>query len=119
MITPEQLTEIRHKVEGDTLLQKLLSEYESIMASEVLETYITLRGQLRDWNSQLKIEGKNGRINLFADKDTKEFDRVFKYFTEIETLTSALEKLRSRLTPQEQKDVEKIRKVEKVSGVAM
>jgi len=92
----------------DDDVKALAQEYQTIVASPTYDTYITVLGQTRDWNSQLKIglDGK-GKIDLFADKDEKAFERAFKYFHEILSLNDTLDKLRAKLSPEDKKRADK------------
>ena len=102
---------LKHK---DDSVKTLAKEYMHIMTSPYYDTYITMFNQLRNWNEQLKIgdeetimvgsveaKTQKGKIDLFADKDTKDFDRAFKYFSDVVSLCDALEKMKSKLTPEE------------------
>ena len=122
-MTDDALRQLREMGLREPLVAELVKEYDAIMSSEVLETYMTLKAHVRDWNDQLRIEksaGKTkGRIDLFAHKETKEFDRVFRYFSEIDSIIGTLERLRSKLTPSEVEDVKAKAKLNKIAGVAV
>jgi hypothetical protein len=97
---------LKHK---DQDVCKLAEEYNTIMASHYYNSYKTLAGQLADWNDQLSltkvtVEGRDvtlGKIDLFADKDEKSFERAFKYFSEIASLNETLEKLKVKMSPED------------------
>jgi len=63
------------------LLEK---RFQDMQRGNLLDTYLTIDGQHKSFNEQLKIgvlrtkEGEKivGYIDLFADKDAKEFDRA-------------------------------------------
>lgn len=69
----------------------------SIIKSPYLDSYLTLHSNICDLNRQLS----ENSVDLFSDKDTKDFDRAIKYFTSIDSLLSTLDSLRNKMTPQE------------------
>lgn len=88
------------------------------------KTFIVLRKQVDSWNEQLIIRDeqrpdpedpsktvtvKAGYIDLFADKDSKEFDRVWKYLDGADDLEDKLAKMHEKLTPKEKEEVAKMR----------
>jgi hypothetical protein len=88
------------------------------------KTFIVLRRQVDSWNEQLIIRDeerpdpddpsktvtvKAGYIDLFADKDSKEFDRVWKYLDGADDLEDKLAKMHEKLKPDEKEQVAKIR----------
>lgn len=77
-------------------LEHRLSKFES---SPYCDTYLAILKQITDWNDQLT----KSRIDLFADKDEKGFDRTFKYFVDVATILKSLDDLRKLMTPEEQK----------------
>ena len=81
-------------------LKAKLAIYES--NPFLVESYEAICYQLSSWNDQLKKQP----IDLFAESTQKEFDRAFKFFAEIDTIYDTLDRLRSRMSPQEQTDVE-------------
>ncbi len=92
-------------------LEDRLSKYEK---SPYVKSYLTVLGQINDWNDQLTIkkvivEGMGeqtvGKINLFADSSSKEFDRVHKYFTEMKPYFEQLAYLRKLMTTEEKEEV--------------
>ena len=132
MVSQEALEKLsKHK---DPLLQECYSALEKIIISPYLDTYLTIYNQVQDFNEQLKINGEEktivsedgvethsavvGRVDLFGDKDEKEFDRVWKYMTGAPELLMSLEKLRNLMLPADQKKVSDLKKSQKVSGVA-
>ena len=118
-MTEDQIKKLEKSKDENVL--ELLDEYKRIMASNNLQAYLSLRDQLKDWDEQLiikpdevrkiiRMEGKEdeyvdevtpGRIDLFADKDTKEYDRVLKYFERITALRKTLIDLKASLTEDE------------------
>lgn len=115
----DTLNELEQIARTTPCVSELLHEYKAIMQSPSLKLYVTLQAQIEDWTDQLTIADGKGKIDLFADKDTKEFDRAFKFFTEALTLSETLEKLRSKLSPKELEDIQKSKKMGKLTGVAI
>ena len=117
-------------------IDHLEAEIEAIKGSSALSAYLTLRAQMEDWNAQLTLsdeteerevgedeEGnpvmgtfKKGKINLFSHKDSKEFDRAFKYFDKIVDLQKQLESLWAMMSPDQQQEISVIKK--KKGGIA-
>ncbi len=103
-----------------TELEEKLSKIER---SPYLKSYITLYSQIESFNEQLTIKeptkttimvnGKEievdvtpGKIDLFADKDSKEFDRAKWVLLEILGLCKQLDEIRKLLLPEEVKVAE-------------
>jgi hypothetical protein len=113
MLTETQVKEIEALAKKNDAVAEMLSEWKRFTESPYADSYITLYNQLTDWNAQLEIreintpEGKRvvGMIDIFSDKDSKEFDRAFKYFTDITKLLDILDAIRGKMTPSEQKEV--------------
>lgn len=109
-------------------LDEAEGQLDKILKSPYYDTYITLSEQVSDWNAQLKIgeecsktdeEGVTkkyvkGKIDLFADKDSKEFERAFKYFSDVLPLLNALDEMRKKLTPEEIKKIEATSEIDEV-----
>jgi hypothetical protein len=137
MITDTELQSLEEIASKEPLVGKLLDAYKEFANSPYYDTYITLFAQISDWNDQLKIAEHpetvsvtengitveksvlKGKIDLFADKDSKEFDRAFKYFAEVVLLLDAMDKIRDRLNPKEKVDAEKAKKINKSNAVAI
>lgn len=91
-------------LKGETLkyvkyLQDRLRAYED---SPYLQTYQTIDRQLRSFNEQLTIkEDGSGKIDLFAEKDDKSFDKMKWYFDKILELNKNLAELRRMMTTKE------------------
>ncbi len=120
----------RPKIKDPLILvyvEDLEKQLEVFARSPYLATYLTIKSQIDSFNEQLTIkapetktifvEGKEesfevipGKIDLFADKDSKEFDRAWKYLNEAPSLIKNLDELRKSLTPEETKKAEKILK---------
>lgn len=105
---------------------KLEEELKKLKSSPYYQSYKTILGQIENWNQQLSITGeettltigytkegepikekrRKGEIDLFADKDTKDFDRAIKYFGEVFDLLEKLDKLRGKMSPDEKRALE-------------
>ncbi len=87
------------------------------------KTYVALRNQVNSWVEQLTIreakmphpEDPNkvidvtlGYVDLFGNKDEKEFDRVWKFMEGADEMEDRLQKMYDKLLPQEKEDVDKI-----------
>jgi len=98
-----------------------IKQYRKLKETGLVEGYIAFKGQLNDWDDQLTIdytqtiergEGEltetvvKGRVDLFADKDTKDFDRAIKYFKERLSLHKDLKAMWSEMTGEQQEFVE-------------
>lgn len=109
------------KIDKNTLpyvehLEQRLIKFES---SPDVRTYITIYDQIESFLDQLTIckktvnvEGVDrevftGFVDLFADKDSKEFDRIKWFFEHILELRKTLEELRKMMTPENQKELAK------------
>ncbi len=104
-------------------VEYLEQQLEVFLQSPFKATYITLKSQIDSFNEQLtigipetksiEIEGKPhelvwtpGKIDLFADKNAKEFDRAYKYLGDCGSFANTLAELQKKLTPEERKDIE-------------
>lgn len=98
-------------------LEKKLEKYEK---SPYVKTYLTLIHQVNDLNDQLEIQEKeievegqkqkiwHGRIDLFGDKDEKEFERGFKYMLEVNKMLDNIENIRKKMTTEEKDEAKKL-----------
>lgn len=108
-------------------VEDLEAQLSAISSSPYYSTYITIKNQIDSFNDQLtikdpikrkifvedtleEVEITPGKIDLFADKDSKEFDRAWKYLLEASDLNKKLDELRKLLTPEESKKAEKAAK---------
>ncbi|MCZ2394915.1 MAG: hypothetical protein LC100_00055 [Chitinophagales bacterium] len=113
MISQQHITELGHFTEGNKVLEELYREIVVIYQSPYYDTYLAILEQVEDFNRQLK---KN-KMDLFADKEDKAFERGFKYMKEACDILSNLERLKEKMTHEEQKAISS--KKSKVSGVAL
>lgn len=105
-------------------VEYLESKLKKFEESPVCSQYLMLLNQLEDIAGQLvlreeevevemekggmqKVKIMKGRIDIFSSKDEKEFERAIKYFSELPKILDTLESLRKRMTPEEQKEIEK------------
>jgi len=108
-------------------VEDLEAQLSAISSSPYYSTYITIKNQIDSFNDQLtikepikrkifvedtleEVEITPGKIDLFADKDSKEFDRAWKYLLESVDLNKKLDELRRLLTPEEAKKADKLLK---------
>lgn len=110
-------------------------ELKKFTDSPYVNTYITIKNQLDSFNEQLTIQNVReveiptegggtrfidvtpGKIDLFADKDAKEFDRSWKYMLEAVDMNKKLDELRKLMLPSQQKELEEKQKMENL-GIA-
>ena len=139
MISNEALKELEKAGKKNALLKECFDELSFFLESPYLESYVTLINQIKDFNEQLTIKSEDtkqrvvgedlsgntitvdwtpGKIDLFADKDNKSFDRAWKYMLEVSSLHESLDKLRSLMTPQDQEKARSALRVGKNKGVA-
>lgn len=71
--------------------------------SPKVKTYLTIYNQLDSFNEQLTV----GKIDLFAEKEDKSFDRTKWYFENVLDLSKTLDELRKSMSPDESKEVER------------
>ena len=121
MFTPDEIKVIEKLAEKNEVVKKLYEQWSEFYLSPYFKTYITLYRQIEDWNDQLTIkkgteveriynEGKeserrethiHGKIDLFGSKDDKEFERAFKYFSDVITILNTLDNIREKISPEE------------------
>lgn len=89
-------------------IEKLEIKLATYETSPYFDTYKTVEMQLKSFNKQLTIhdDGK-GKIDLFAEKDDKSFDRMKWYFDKVLALNQNLAELRKMMTPEQQKEIAK------------
>jgi hypothetical protein len=105
-------------------IEHLEAATDILLNNSRAKTFVTLRKQVDSWNEQLQIRDeqrpnpedpeqmitvKAGYVDLFADKDSKEFDRVWKYIDGADDLEDKLFKMHEKLTPKEKEEVAKMR----------
>ncbi len=106
-------------------LEKYSEEYHKIKNKGAFKAYMVIHDQINSFSDQLTIrkercpnpENPNemidvefGKIDLFADKDQKEFDRAWKFLMEAADLLEGQDRLFKLLTEDEQKEVKKVLK---------
>jgi hypothetical protein len=84
-------------------IEHLEAATDILLNNSRAKTFVTLRKQVDSWNEQLQIRDeqrpnpedpeqmitvKAGYVDLFADKDSKEFDRVWKYIDGLKCMKS-------------------------------
>lgn len=97
--------------ERNALLEK---RFQDMQRGNLLDTYLTIDGQHKSFNEQLKIgvlrtkEGEKivGYIDLFADKDAKEFDRAKWWLENYLDQSKNLRELYKMLTEEERKEAD-------------
>lgn len=120
------------------IIDELKVKLKKFTESPFVNTYITIKNQIDSFNEQLTISDEQvtrtytitkngvledhsstiekGVIDLFADKDSKEFDRAWKYLNECVDLNKKLDELRTLMTPDQIKEVDS-KKIVKAEGV--
>jgi hypothetical protein len=84
-------------------IESLENELNVFKLSPYVKTYLSILVQVDNFNNQLTSQ----KIDLFADKDQKEFDRSWKYMLESVDMLEKLDKLRKLMTPEQQKEAQK------------
>lgn len=114
----------------------LEKELLKLKSSPYYESYKTLHDQISSWNTQLSISGEKkerilgydkegnpvketyqqGYIDLFADKESKEFERAIKYFDLMNGLLTKLDDIKMKMNPEERRQLEEEEKRRALSG---
>lgn len=131
MIAQEQIDRISELAKTDTDVAAMLKEYTVLAGSPYVDSYMTLYNHITEWNRQLAItkemkqsagkqakEITKGKIDLLSNKDSESFEKAFKYFKSLMELHEALDTIRSKMTPDQQKEVES-KKTQKNTSVAI
>lgn len=113
-------------------------ELKKFTDSPYVNTYTTIKNQIDSFNEQLTIDENQtverslgvtedgititekaikGKIDLFGSKDSKEFDRGWKYMLESVDMNKKLDELRKLMLPSQQKELEEKQKMENL-GIA-
>ncbi len=114
MISEQAIKELEKFSKKNELLKQCFDELCFFLESPYLESFIALNDKIKDFNYQIK----NSKIDLFADKDDKSFDRACKYMLEVCSFYESLERLRSLMTPKDQAKAKESEIASKNSGVA-
>ena len=100
---------------------ELEKRFDDMQRGNRLNTYLAIDGQISSFNMQLAIsntvktitdddgntkEVRSGYIDLFADKDAKEFDRAKWYFEHYPDLIKSQSELYKMLTEEEKKEAD-------------
>lgn len=103
-------------------LEKRNAELTKFETKSGFATYIAIKNQIDSFNEQItiktvslpdpddatkSIDVESGFISLFADKDSKEFERSFKYMESAFEMVDRQEKLYKLLTEEEKEQVKK------------
>ena len=92
-------------------IEELEKELRIFKESPYVDSYITIKKQLDNFNSQLSAK----MIDLFAEKEDKSFDKTKWYFEKILDLNKTLDALRALMTPDQQADLKAKEKLEGLS----
>lgn len=84
-------------------IEYLETQLNKFTNSPYSNSYLSLLFQIENWNKQLTDKP----IDLFKDKEAKEFDRAHKFFTEQKPYFEQLDYLRKLMLPEEQKEIDK------------
>lgn len=99
-ISKEDLTRLKS---GDASAKKAAAFIEYVTQSPYLNTYLSVRLQMDALNKEIADQPEG----LSNSKDDKRFDRVMVYMKEFLSITNDLEKLRGKLLPEDQAQMEK------------
>lgn len=88
---------------GDAIQKRAASFIEYVTQSPYLNTYLSVRLQMDALNEEIAGQPEG----LSNSKDDKRFDRVMVYMKEFLSITDDLEKLRGKLLPEDQAQMEK------------
>lgn len=99
MIRPASIKD-KQAIEYIEYLENELKVYKE---SPLVDTYFAIQSQIKFWNSQLT----DRQIDLFADKDSKEFDRAWKYLLEATDVLKKMDELRKLMTPKQKEETDK------------
>lgn len=90
---------------------KIVAEYVSYLEEQLkkfqqspyVDAYLTLLRVTSDWNAQIQSQ----QIDLFGDKDEKQFDRAHKYLVEQRPYYEQMEYFRNLMSPEQRKELDK------------
>lgn len=107
-------------------IRQLEEELAKFKSSPYAATYMTIYSQIVDMNKQLTIteetisdtvltkdgvavtmERQQGKVDLFAPSNEKSFERAWKVMTDVDELLETLDKLRSKMSGEEQQSADK------------
>lgn len=112
MIGDDDLEECRKIAIKHPAVQKLLASYSVLMESPYADSYLTGHKILTSWNKE--IEDNKNSFKLLQTED-KHFDRAFKVITSFDSIITALDNIRQKMTPEQREDVDKKKKLKKMS----
>lgn len=111
----EELKSLKKLCLKDEALYAIYEQVEKCVKSPYYNTYMAIRKQVDDFNRQLT----NNNIDLFAEAADKSFERSFKYMKEVYDTLEVLDKIRLKMTNDEQEIVVDLKKKPKGMGVAI
>lgn len=118
MISAEHISELEKLAKKNEAVALLLEEWKSLNESPYIESYVSIKLLLNEWIKQIN----NGRqdIDIFSEQSDKSFDRAIKLATEgIDSILTSLDSIRSKMTPKEQEDLQKDKRLAKNMSVAI
>lgn len=117
-MTEEQLIEIEKIGKKSEAVATMLSEWKFFSESPLVESYTSVRLLLEEWIQQIN-DGRK-KIDIFSEKDDKSFDRAKDLAKSgINDILISLDSIRSKMSPEQQKDIQKEKKLKKNEGVAI
>lgn len=118
MITPEQIKEIEKLSAKHESVGLIYEEWKNLNESPYIESYVSIKLLLNEWIRQID-EGRS-KIDIFSESSDKTFDRAIKLATEgVSDILTSLDTIRQKMTPEEQKDLQKDKRLSKNMSVAI
>lgn len=118
MITEEHLQELEKLAKKNDAVESLLREWKELNESPYIESYISIKLLLNEWIGQINSGRKE--IDIFSEQSDKSFDRAIKLATEgINDILTSLDSIRGKMSPKEQEDLQKDKRLSKNLSVAL
>lgn len=114
----EQIDYVKKIAKKDPIIEELLRAYLMFSESPLISSYFATFNTIERWNSQLE----NNDIDILNSEDKTKFEMAHKYLIELDGYLETLEKIRKRMMPEMQEnlnDIKKAKKMGKINSVAI
>lgn len=111
MISEDNIKECISVAKGNKAVKALLEDYMIYAESPLVDSYLMAYELIKSWRDELKDNKDSVRIMSAEDKV---FDRAFKVVDKLADMVDNLDRIRTKMTPEQIKDVEKMRTMNKI-----
>lgn len=111
MISEDDLKECILLSKTNKSVKAMLEDYTIYVESPLVDSYLMAYDLIKSWRGELNDNKES--VRLMSSED-KVFDRAFKVVDKLADMVDNLDRIRSKMTPEQIEDVEKKRSMNKI-----